>query len=140
MTGNGVKSAAWISLALLAGCSGQNAQQAPSEKPLGLAALKGEAARGKTLFSQCAACHSVTPGTDMIGPNLRGIVGTKAGDVAGYQFTAAMKNSGIIWSPQQLYEFLENPQAKVPGTKMPFGGIPDPQSRADIIAWLATQK
>lgn len=135
-----MRQAAWIGLALLAGCSGQGAEQAESGQPKNFAVLKGDAARGKTLFSQCAACHSVTPGTDMIGPNLRGIVGTKAGDVAGYQFTAAMKNSGIIWSPQQLYEFLENPQAKVPGTKMPFGGIPDPQSRADIIAWLETQK
>ena len=135
-----MKQAALIGLVLLAGCSGQGAEQVASDQPESFAVLKGDAARGKTLFSQCAACHSVTPGTDMIGPNLRGIVGTKAGDVAGYQFTAAMKNSGIIWSPQQLYEFLENPQAKVPGTKMPFGGIPDPQSRADIIAWLETQK
>lgn len=135
-----MKQAASIGLALLASCSGQEAKQVASDQPKSFAVLKGDAARGKTLFSQCAACHSVTPGTDMIGPNLRGIVGTKAGDVAGYQFTAAMKNSGIIWSPQQLYEFLENPQAKVPGTKMPFGGIPDRQSRADIIAWLETQK
>ncbi|MDZ7894931.1 MAG: cytochrome c family protein [Sphingobium sp.] len=135
-----MRQTALIGLVLLAGCSGQGTEQPESGQPTSFAVLKGDAARGKTLFSQCAACHSVTPGTDMIGPNLRGIVGTKAGDVAGYQFTAAMKNSGIIWSPQQLYEFLESPQAKVPGTKMPFGGIPDPQSRADIIAWLETQK
>jgi cytochrome c len=64
------------------------------------------------------------------------VVGRAAGTVAGYTYSAANKNSGITWTPEKLFQYLEKPQRVVPGTKMAFPGIPDPQKRADVIAYL----
>ncbi len=76
----------------------------------------------------------------MIGPMLKGIVGRSAGTVAGYTYSAANKNSGITWSPEKLFQYLEKPQRVVPGTKMTYPGMTDPQQRADTIAYLSTLK
>jgi len=120
--------------------SDNGSAEAPVEKPVAFASLKGDPVRGKTVFLQCQACHSSDPGRNMIGPTLHGIVGSKAGDVPGFSFSAPMKGSGIVWTGEELYGFLAAPQAKVPGTRMSFGGIQDAQSRADLIAYLATLK
>ncbi len=98
---------------------------------------KGDAAKGQTLFAQCKVCHSLEAGKNGVGPSLKGIVGTKAADVPGYTFSNAMKKSGITWTPEALSDYLTAPMKKVPGTKMPFAGMPKPQDRADIIAYLA---
>ena len=72
-----------------------------------------------------------------IGPSLHKIVGRKAGEIAGDTYSAANKNSGITWTEEKLFQYLENPQRVVPGTKMSFAGWPtDPQKRADVIAYL----
>ena len=72
----------------------------------------------------------------MIGPNLHKIIDRPAGSAAGYVYSAALKSSGIVWSEDKIFAYLEKPQALVPGTKMSFAGYPDPQKRADLIAWL----
>ena len=90
-------------------------------------------------FAQCKACHS-TDGTTLIGPSLKGVYGTKAGAVAGYDFSPAMKASGLTWDDATLDAFLENPQGKVPGTKMTFFGLKDAAQRKDVIAYLKTLK
>ncbi|UZK66657.1 c-type cytochrome [Sphingomonas sp. M1-B02] len=100
------------------------------------AAYTGDATKGKADFATCAACHSVDAGVNKIGPSLHGIVGRKAGTVAGFAYSAANKNSGITWTPEKLFQYLEKPQRVVPGTKMIFPGFPDPQKRADVIAYL----
>ena len=64
------------------------------------------------------------------------VVGRAAGTIAGFDYTPANKNSGITWTPEKLFQYLENPQRIVPGTKMIFPGFPDPQKRADVIAYL----
>jgi cytochrome c len=99
----------------------------------------GNAAKGKTIFSaQCAACHSVVAGQNGIGPSLNGVYGKPAASVTGFQFSPALKYAHIVWTATALDKFLANPQADVPGTKMPFMGMPNAQKRADVIAYLAT--
>jgi cytochrome c len=102
------------------------------------ASFTGDAAKGKTAFITCQTCHAVEAGVNKIGPSLHGIVGRTAGSIAGYTYSAANKNSGITWTPEKLFQYLEKPQRVVPGTKMAFPGIPDPQKRADVIAYLQT--
>jgi cytochrome c len=104
-----------------------------------LAQFTGNPASGEKVFIQCKTCHVTDPGVNRIGPSLHGIVGRPAGQVAGYNYSPANKNSGITWSEAKLFQYLENPQRIVPGTKMAFGGIADNQKRADLIAWLKTQ-
>lgn len=96
----------------------------------------GNAEKGKTVFLQCKTCHVREEGVNRIGPSLAGIVGRAAGSVAGYQYSDANKNSGITWTPEKLFQYLENPQRIVPGTKMAFAGLAQPQDRADVIAYL----
>ena len=100
------------------------------------ASLTGNAANGRTVFAQCRTCHVTDPGVNRIGPSLAGIVGRQAGTVAGYAYSPANANSGITWTPEKLFQYLENPQRVIPGTKMVFPGIPDAQRRADLIAYL----
>ena len=101
-----------------------------------LAAYTGDAAKGKTAFVACQTCHAVEAGVNKIGPSLHAVVGRKAGTIAGFNYSAANKNSGITWTPEKLFQYLEGPQRIVPGTKMIFPGFPDPQKRADVIAYL----
>lgn len=89
-------------------------------------------------FSQCKVCHSVEKGDHGIGPSLAGVYGTKAGDIPGYQFSEAMKNSGQTWNAANLDKFLENPRAVVPGTKMAFVGIKDAAKRKAVVDYLKT--
>ena len=102
------------------------------------ASYTGDAAKGKTAFATCQTCHAVEPGANKIGPTLHAVVGREAGTVAGYSYSPANKNSGITWTQDKLFQYLENPRRVVPGTKMVFAGISDPQKRADVIAYLGT--
>ena len=94
-------------------------------------------AQGKAIFdAQCAACHSVKPGVNGIGPSLYGVYGKPAAHVAGFAFSAALTNSHLVWNKVTLSKFLANPQAVVPGTKMPYLGLPSAKKRAEVIAYL----
>lgn len=96
----------------------------------------GDAAAGETVFAQCSACHVVEPGVNRTGPSLAGIIGRDAGTVEGYSYTEANANSGITWSAEKMFQYLEDPQRVIPGTKMAFAGLPEAQDRADVIAYL----
>lgn len=101
------------------------------------AAHAASAAKGKRIFeAQCSTCHSVKPGRNGIGPSLHDVYGHHAGRVKGYDFSAAIKHSGIVWNKAALMKFLKNPHKDVPGTKMPYGGLPSASKRADVIAYL----
>ncbi len=102
------------------------------------ASFTGDAAKGEKAFIACKVCHA--PDKNMIGPMLKGIVGRAAGTVEGYTYSTANKNSGITWTPEKLFQYLEKPQRVVPGTKMTYPGMTDPQQRADTIAYLSTLK
>lgn len=101
-----------------------------------LAAFTGDAAKGEKIFLQCKSCHALEAGKNGIGPSLAGIVGRAASTVEGYKYSDANMKSGITWSKEKLFQYLENPQRVVPGTKMAFAGLPQAQDRADVIAYL----
>ena len=104
-------------------------------------ALAQDAAAGKSVFNQCRACHQVGPeAKNGVGPVLNGIVGRKAGEVAGYNYSDANKNSGLTWDEATLKEYLKNPRAKVPGTKMVFPGIQRENQIDNLVAYLAQIK
>jgi len=103
-----------------------------------VAASAQDADAGKAVFNKCKACHS-TPGPDaknMLGPNLTGVVGRKAGSVEGFAYSDAMKGAGLTWDEATLGEYLKDPKGKVPGNKMVFLGIKDDTDRANLIAFL----
>ncbi len=99
--------------------------------------LQGDAERGKALYANCTSCHSIDEND--IGPKHRGVVGRNAGTVPDYAYSPALKASGIVWDKGTLDRWLTNPSAMVPGTKM-FFLLPDPQARADVIAYLTELK
>ncbi len=100
------------------------------------ASFTGDADKGKADFVTCTTCHAIEAGVNKIGPSLHGVVGRPAGSIAGFAYSTANKTSGITWTPEKLFQYLENPQRVVPGTKMSFPGWSDPQKRADVIAYL----
>ena len=101
----------------------------------------GAVVRGEARFADCAACHRLEPGVNNVGPSLHGIFSRKAGEIADFRYSPAMKRSGIVWTPETLEKFIGDPQAMVPGNRMPYAGMSIPGDRADLIAFLmkATQ-
>jgi cytochrome c len=96
-----------------------------------------DAALGEKVFLKCRACHQVGDGAkNGVGPVLNGIVGRKAGTYPDYTYSDANKNSGITWDEATLKEYLKNPRAKVPGTKMIFPGLPKDEDVDNVIAYL----
>jgi cytochrome c len=108
----------------------------PTKDGVAYASLSGDAAAGKTVFGKCRQCHVVEPGVNRVGPSLAGIVGREAGQVDGFNYSKANAESGIVWSEEKLFQYLEDPRGVVVGTKMIFNGLPKAQDRADIIAYL----
>jgi cytochrome c len=100
-------------------------------------AMAADPAAGEKAYAVCKACHRVGEGAkNTIGPTLNGVVGRPAASVEGFAYSEAMKNSGITWDEATLNEYLKNPKAKVPGTKMAFAGVKDDTKVADIVAYL----
>jgi len=102
----------------------------------GAAHADGDAARGEKRFEDCAACHSTEGGVNKVGPSLSGLFGRKAGELADFRYSPALKRSGITWTPQSLDTFITDPQHAVPANRMPYAGMPDASDRADLIAYL----
>jgi cytochrome c len=101
------------------------------------AASAQDAASGANVFHQCQICHSIGPNAqNKIGPELNGLDGRHSGTVATYSYSDANKNSGIVWNETTFKEYIVNPQAKIPGTKMPFAGLKDPQQVNDLWAYI----
>jgi cytochrome c len=101
------------------------------------AASAEDAALGEKVFLKCKACHQIGEGAkDAVGPVLNGVVGRKAGTYPDYNYSDANKNSGITWDVATLKEYLKNPRAKVPGTKMLFPGLTKEDDIDNVIAYL----
>jgi cytochrome c len=102
-------------------------------------ALAQDATQGRSVFqANCAVCHmAVSNGHAMIGPNLFGVVGRHAGSVASFAYSPAMQHAGT-WTSDQLLAFVQNPSHVVPGTRMPFAGLHNPQQAAALVAYLGT--
>jgi cytochrome c len=93
--------------------------------------------KGENGFKKCVPCHSIGPGAkNKIGPELNGLDGRKAGTVPSYNYSDANKNSGIVWNEASFKEYIKDPRAKVPGTKMIFPGIKNEQEINDLWAYL----
>lgn len=94
---------------------------------------------GKRAFNKCLACHAIGPGAaTKVGPELNGVIGRKAGSVAGYNYSDANKNSGITWTEEEFAAYIRNPQGVIKGTKMTFAGLKSDKEIADITAFLKT--
>lgn len=94
---------------------------------------------GKRVFARCAACHHVETAMNKLGPHLQGVVGRTAGGLEGYSYSKAMTDAGaagIVWDEATLGEYLTNPKASVPGTKMAFAGLRRPEEIRDVIAYI----
>ena len=101
------------------------------------AASAQDVAAGEKTFNVCRACHEIGDGAkNLIGPVLNGVVGRKSGSYPGYPYSDANKNSGITWDEATLTEYLKNPRAKVPGTKMLFPGLKNDDDILNVIAFL----
>jgi cytochrome c len=98
----------------------------------------GDPKAGEAVYSRCLACHALQ--YNRVGPKHCGLIGRRAGSVPGYDYSPAMKKSGIVWNAKTLDRFLANPMKAVPGTNMTYAGVPDPKDRADLIAYLSEQR
>jgi cytochrome c len=104
----------------------------------GSALAAGDAASGEKVFAKCKACHKVGDGAkNGIAPELNGLDGRKAASVEGYNYSDALKEAGITWNEASFLEFIKNPKAKVPGTKMVFQGLSSDKEAGDVWAYLA---
>jgi cytochrome c len=113
-------------------CSRRYSSQSASAEP-----APRDAAAGEKVFAICKACHQAGDSTkNAVGPVLNGLFGRKAGSVEGYSYSAANKDSGITWDEATFSEYIKDPRAKVPGTKMIFAGMKDQQKIKDLIAYL----
>jgi len=101
------------------------------------AALAQDAAAGAKVFNQCRACHQVgETAKNLIGPKLNGLFGRTAGSVEGFKYSDANIKSGIVWSEAVFAEYIRDPKAKIPGTKMVYAGLKNDQQIADLTAFL----
>jgi cytochrome c len=95
-------------------------------------------AHGKQVFAACAACHSDKP--DAIGPSLRGVFGRKSGTLGDFRYSNAMRRAGLVWNEDNLRAYIKDPQSKVPGNRMPFGGLRTDKDLDDVIGYLKTYR
>ena len=133
----------------LAACGGQDSGEQGGDQVAQTDAGQADAAAEPAVaaadapppaFAQCRSCHATEPGKNLIGPSLAGIFGTRAGEVPGYTFSTAMKDSGLTWDEATLDSFLKSPREIIPGTKMTYPGLKDDAKRADVIAYIKALK
>ncbi len=97
-----------------------------------------DAQKGKTVFNVCLVCHAIGPGAqNKIGPELNGLDGRKAGTVPNFAYSDANKNSGITWNEETFEDYIKNPAAKIPDTKMTFAGLKNDQQAKDLWAYIS---
>jgi cytochrome c len=97
-----------------------------------------DAAAGEKVFAVCKACHQIGENAkNGVGPELNGVIGRSAGSAPGYNYSAANKNSGLTWDETTFREYIKDPKAKVPGTKMVYAGLKDEKKVSDLIAFLS---
>lgn len=115
-----------------------SATETPEPKPSATATTAAAAPAPPASFNQCKVCHSVKKGEHGLGPSLAGVYGTQAGDILGFEFSSAMKESGLVWNEANLDKYLLDPRGVVPGTKMSYAGLKDAAKRKEVIEYLKT--
>jgi cytochrome c len=110
---------------------------APMVAATATTAIAADVENGKAIFNKCRACHMVGENAkNMVGPVLNGLFGRKSGTIEGFNYSEANKSSGITWDEPTFREYIKNPKAKIPNTKMVFAGLTDDQDIDDLIAYL----
>ncbi|WP_406855324.1 cytochrome c family protein [Alsobacter sp. KACC 23698] len=100
-------------------------------------ALAQDAAAGEKVFLKCRACHQIgETAKNGVGPVLNGVIGRPAGTYPGYSYSEANKTSGLTWNEATFQEYIRNPKAKIPGTKMSFPGLTNDADVANVLAYL----
>jgi cytochrome c len=99
-------------------------------------AAAADAEHGKALYQSCAACHTERP--DALGPSLKGVIGRKSAALEDFRYSNPMKRANLVWDEANLRDYIKDPQAKVKGNRMPYGGLTDAKDVDDIIAYLKT--
>ena len=102
----------------------------------GAALAEGDPAAGQKVFNKCRACHVVEQPQNRVGPTLNGVIGRPAGTVEGFNYSDAMKNSGIVWSEETIAEYLADPKGYVSGNRMAFAGLKKDEEIVDVIAYI----
>jgi cytochrome c len=115
-----------LAIAAALGLSGFGVSQPAHSAP--------DVGRGEQVYARCQACHAL--GFDRVGPRHCGLLGRRAGSVPGFEYSSAMKQSGLTWDDKTLDRFLAAPMRVIPGTTMTYDGVPDRQEREDLIAYL----
>lgn len=124
----------------LAGCGRSDTAPAASGAGADGAPSPARIEAGRKLFARCAGCHQVGPNAvNIFGPHLNGVLGRKAGGVAGYAYSPAMKASQLAWDERNLAAFIRDADAVIPGNKMRFMNFMSERQASDIVAYLATQ-
>ncbi|MCC7346405.1 MAG: multicopper oxidase domain-containing protein, partial [Variibacter sp.] len=111
-------------------------QSTPAAGAPARTAAAAEPSAGRQVYRKCQACHSLEPGKNALGPTLANVIGRKAGDVAAFNYSPAMKSSNVVWDAKSLDAYLADPQKFIPGNKMPFPGLKNENERRDVIAYL----
>ena len=101
-------------------------------------AAAADAGHGKVLFAPCAACHADRP--DALGPSLKGVFGRQSASLPDFRYSNPMKRANLVWNEDNLRAYITDPQAKVKGNRMPFGGVADPAEADDLVAYLQNYK
>jgi cytochrome c len=101
-------------------------------------AAAADSDHGKVLYQTCAACHTERP--DALGPSLKGVVGRKSAALEDFRYSNPMKRANLVWDENNLREYIHDPQAKVKGNRMPYGGLAEGKDVDDVIAYLKTQQ
>lgn len=125
--------------AAVEGANAATTDAAAAEPAYADVSAAADAAAGEKTFGKCKSCHKID-GTNATGPHLNGVVGRARGTVEGFSYSDGMASNNNPWTPDELYAFLKSPKAYVAGTKMGFAGLPKPEDRANVIAYLETLK
>jgi cytochrome c len=133
--------AAAAALAALLALTGAAPSWAQAPAPAAAAPATGvdspEYKRGRLLYIQCRACHELKAGApNKVGPNLHGIMGQKAAQVAGFGYSQALRNANLVWDRATMDRWLERPSAVVPGNSMAFAGIANAKDRAALVTYI----
>lgn len=115
-----------LGLAMVAGVVSQAGAQAAAGDPV----------RGKSVYARCAACHDLNTGATRLGPSLKGVIGRTSGTSPNFNYSQALKDKAVVWNAATLDQFLAGPAKYVPGNRMAFPPLANPQDRADLIAFL----
>jgi len=127
-----------VTLRLVFAASGDT-KKAAAATATKVAAVTGDATKGKKVFRKCKACHVVDSAKNRVGPSLQGVIGRQIAAMDGFKYSDAFKNQDIAWTPENLTEFLTKPKAFIKGTKMAFGGLRKPADIENLIAYLHSE-